>query len=180
MVFLFGAVSVSAANYGLSETAGQTSYKTNDTPSGIATKAINAVLAVVYIIFFVLVLYAGVRWMTAQGNEDNVTKAKNILEAAIIGAILISAAYAVTSFVLGKVGAGGGAGNQNQDAGVVVPEGMLLNACCIIEEGVCNAVSCSAQTECETKCTAVKAKYTVIGSDCNDNYSGDVYNTCKP
>lgn len=123
MVFLFGATSVSAANYGLSETAGRTSYKTSETPTAIATKAINAVLAVVYIIFFVLVLYAGIRWMTAQGNEENVTKAKNILEAAIIGVVLISAAYAVTSFVLSKVGGGdnGYVGGNDTDIGCCMP-----------------------------------------------------------
>lgn len=117
MVFLFDLTPVNAANYGLSETARQTSYKTSETPTAIATKAINAVLAVVYIIFFVLVLYAGIRWMTAQGNEENVTKAKNILEAAIIGVVLISAAYAITSFVFSKIGSGGAGGGSDNTVG---------------------------------------------------------------
>lgn len=61
---------------------------------------INAILGLLGIIFLVLTLYAGFLWMMAAGNEDQVGKAKNILTAAIIGIIIIVAAYAITNFVL--------------------------------------------------------------------------------
>ena len=66
----------------------------------IVVVVINGVLGLLGIIFLSLTFYAGFLWMTAQGNEDNVTKAKNILTTSIIGLIIIVAAYAITNFVL--------------------------------------------------------------------------------
>lgn len=65
------------------------------------------------VVFFLLVLYSGLRWMIARGNAEDVTKAKDTLEAAGIGLIIVLSAYAVSSFVLGgltKGEAGGGGG----------------------------------------------------------------------
>jgi hypothetical protein len=44
-------------------------------------------------------IYAGILWMTAQGNEQQVSKAKNLLINATIGLIITLAAYAITSFI---------------------------------------------------------------------------------
>lgn len=52
---------------------------------------------------FAVVLYAGIMWMTAQGNEEQVTKAKTMIRNAIIGFIIISAAYAITYYVIGAI-----------------------------------------------------------------------------
>ncbi len=64
---------------------------------------INGILGLLGIIFLVLTLYAGFLWMTAAGNDDQVSKAKSILTAAIIGIIIIIAAYAITNFVLDAI-----------------------------------------------------------------------------
>lgn len=101
-IFLFN-VAPASAQYGLNETVAKTSYDKSATPTSIVNTVINTALSLVFLVFFVLVFYAGIRWMTAQGNEEHVTKAKNILEAAIIGLVVISAAYAITNFVLSKV-----------------------------------------------------------------------------
>jgi hypothetical protein len=37
--------------------------------------------------------------MTAGGNEDQIDKARNIIFAAIVGLIIVAAAYAITRFV---------------------------------------------------------------------------------
>lgn len=50
-------------------------------------------------IFFILVVWAGLTWMTAAGNEENIKKAQNILKTAIIGLIIVLSAYAITKFV---------------------------------------------------------------------------------
>ena len=55
------------------------------------------------IILVVLIIYAGFLWMTAAGNEDKVKKAKAILTNAVVGMVLIFAAYAVTDFVIGAL-----------------------------------------------------------------------------
>src|SRR3989339_578116 len=48
----------------------------------------------------VIILYAGFRWMTSAGNEDAIGSAKKTLIAAVIGLLIIFAAYAITRFVM--------------------------------------------------------------------------------
>jgi len=64
-----------------------------------AGKLIGVVLSFVGVIFLVLMIYAGITWMTAQGNDQQVAKAKDLLINSIIGLIIIFAAYAITAFV---------------------------------------------------------------------------------
>lgn len=76
-----------------------------DLASSIAT-VIKTVLALVGTIFLVLTIYAGIMWMTAGGNDEQVTKALNMIKATVIGLIIVMSAYAVTYFVTSKLGAG--------------------------------------------------------------------------
>lgn len=64
---------------------------------------IKTVLALVGTVFLVLTIYAGIMWMTAQGEESKVEKAMEILKAAVIGLIIIMSAYAITYFVTSKL-----------------------------------------------------------------------------
>jgi hypothetical protein len=41
--------------------------------------------------------------MTARGDEEPITKAKDIIKAAIIGLVITVAAYSVTAFITGKL-----------------------------------------------------------------------------
>ncbi len=66
---------------------------------GIIGKIIGAVLAFVGIIFFVLIIYGGFTWMFSRGNEQDVEKAKNLITSAVIGLIIVLAAYAITSYL---------------------------------------------------------------------------------
>lgn len=50
-------------------------------------------------IFFILVVWAGLTWMTAGGNEENIKKAQGILKTAVIGLIIVLSAYAITRFI---------------------------------------------------------------------------------
>jgi hypothetical protein len=52
------------------------------------------------IILVCLVIYAGFLWMTAQGNDEKIKKAKGIISSAVVGLVLIFAAYAITGFVV--------------------------------------------------------------------------------
>ena len=112
-------VLASDTNYGLN-----TTIKAGDASSSVLTKAfsvkavgadagaflstrlgsiIGTLLSFLGVIFMVLVIYAGVLWMTARGAEAQVDKAKDILVNAIIGLILVLAAYAITAFVGGQL-----------------------------------------------------------------------------
>lgn len=65
---------------------------------------IGTILSVLFsllgLVFFILIIYAGINWMTAQGNEAQVTKAKEIISKAIVGLIICLLAYALTFFVM--------------------------------------------------------------------------------
>ncbi len=50
-------------------------------------------------IFFILVVWSGLTWMTAGGNEESIKKAQSILKTAIIGLIIVLSAYAITRFI---------------------------------------------------------------------------------
>ena len=51
-------------------------------------------------ISLVIILYAGFKWMTSGGNEEDVKSAQKILTAAVVGLIIIMSAYAITRFVM--------------------------------------------------------------------------------
>lgn len=62
-------------------------------------RVIGAVLAFLGLVFFLLMIYAGIKWMTARGDSGAVTTAKDTMEAAIIGLVITLAAYAITAFI---------------------------------------------------------------------------------
>lgn len=57
-------------------------------------------LGILGLFFTVLIILAGFRWMNSRGNEEEITKAKSQLKGAIIGIIIIIAAYAIAEFVI--------------------------------------------------------------------------------
>ena len=60
---------------------------------------IGLVLSFIGVVFLVLMIYAGITWMTAQGNDQTISKAKDLIVSSIIGLIIVLAAYAITSFI---------------------------------------------------------------------------------
>lgn len=50
-------------------------------------------------IFLVIVVYAGFCWMTAGGNAEQVTEAKELIKNAVIGLAVILLAYSITLLV---------------------------------------------------------------------------------
>lgn len=105
--FLWGNVPAFAdvnGNYGLNktlETAGEagTALKDNSDIKTSAGKIIGVALSFVGAIFFILMIYGGFLWMTARGDEGQVTKAKDMIFAAVIGLVIVLSAYAITSFL---------------------------------------------------------------------------------
>jgi hypothetical protein len=60
---------------------------------------INLLLSFIGVIFFILMLAAGILWMTSRGNEEKTTQAVQIIYAAIVGIIIVMGSYALTRFV---------------------------------------------------------------------------------
>ncbi len=104
---------VQAADYGLGATVKATggslptSIKGAKSLPQLAGLIVNVALSLIGIVFFILMLYAGIRWMTAMGNSEDVTKSKDMIVQAIIGLIIVMMSYAISSFVFSSLGAGG-------------------------------------------------------------------------
>lgn len=64
-----------------------------------AGRIIGLILSFVGILFLGLIIYAGISWMMAGGNEQTITKSKDLLVNAVIGLVIVFAAYAITIFV---------------------------------------------------------------------------------
>jgi len=71
--------------------------------SEIIGTVIQMALSLLGVIFLVLMLYAGYHWMTAQGEEEKVNKAKDTITRAIIGLIIVVGSYAIWAFIFSKL-----------------------------------------------------------------------------
>jgi amino acid transporter len=88
------------------EDVGQQAYGESDSPQDIritAMKIVNVVLQFLSVIFLVLILISGYQWMTAGGNEEQVTKAKKNLSNAVIGLVIILASWSIAYFILRRM-----------------------------------------------------------------------------
>ncbi|MFA6410021.1 MAG: hypothetical protein WCW26_00385 [Candidatus Buchananbacteria bacterium] len=65
----------------------------------IIGKTISAFLSLFGVIFLILTIYGGYKWMLASGRDEEVKKAKDIIRSAIIGLIIVLASYAITYFI---------------------------------------------------------------------------------
>ena len=76
---------------------------TDTSLAGIVSIVIQAFLGLLGVLFLTYLLYAGYHWMTAQGDEKKVDKAKDTITRAVIGLIVTVGAYAITYFVIQKL-----------------------------------------------------------------------------
>ncbi|MFA6424244.1 MAG: Ig-like domain-containing protein [Candidatus Magasanikbacteria bacterium] len=76
----------------------------------IIARIIRVVLGLIGIILVVLMIYAGYLWMTAGGNDEQITQSKKIITNAVIGLAIILSAYGIVSFVINMLGVPSGSG----------------------------------------------------------------------
>lgn len=100
-----GGSSTAAEKYGLKKTAEDAKLPNigANLPDMVG-KVLAALLGLTATIFFVLMIYAGVTWMTAQGSTEKVTTAKKIIVNCVLGLVVIAMAYAITNFVFKSLG----------------------------------------------------------------------------
>jgi len=92
-----------ASSSGLAHTSQQAGYDISDqtqTPEAYISRIITIILSVLGVVFLGFIIYGGITWMIAQGNEEKVSKAKELITEAIIGLIIVITAYAITYFIL--------------------------------------------------------------------------------
>ena len=90
-----------------SEFASGAGFSNIEIGSIIAT-IISIALGLLALIFLVLTIVAGFKWMTAGGNDEEVKKAQTSLKNAVIGLIIVLASYAITYFIFNSLPFSGG------------------------------------------------------------------------
>jgi len=70
-----------------------------NTPYNIIITVVKYLLGFLGLIAVIFILYGGFKWMTAGGNDDKVSDAKKIIIRAVIGLIIVFAAWVIVAFV---------------------------------------------------------------------------------
>lgn len=73
------------------------------TPEIVAGRIIGVVMGFLGVVFFILMVYGGWIWLLARGNDEKVTQAKDTIKHAIIGLLIVFAAYALSAFVVTSI-----------------------------------------------------------------------------
>ena len=68
--------------------------------TGIFQKIVNIMLFIVGAVAVIMLIIGGIRYVTSNGAQDQVTAAKNTIMYAIIGIIVAVLAYAIVNFVV--------------------------------------------------------------------------------
>jgi len=77
--------------------------QTQEGLANIVAQVIKIFLSVLGIIFVVLIVLAGNKWMNAGGNEEKGNEAKDGIRRAIIGLIITVGAYSITYFIFSAI-----------------------------------------------------------------------------
>jgi len=91
----------------IKEKVGVYIYSNDDTelPTGslqkeIFPQVIKIILGLASLLTFIAFIYSGIQFLTAQGNEEELTKAKNILSYTFLGLIFVLLSYAIVYGIL--------------------------------------------------------------------------------
>jgi hypothetical protein len=70
-------------------------------PRVIIGQGIRTILGIVGSVALAVFIYGGILWLTSGGNEQRITKGKDVILWATLGLVVIFAAYAIVGFFLG-------------------------------------------------------------------------------
>ena len=91
------AINATGANY-------KDDLKKHKDPATFIGNVLKVVLTILNTVFFILIIYAGILWMTAKGDETQAKKARDTIIAAVIGVILVLASYGIVRFIFDQSG----------------------------------------------------------------------------
>ena len=75
----------------------------NTDPREMAARVVNIMLGFIGIIAVIIILLGGFKWMTAAGNEDQISSGNKIMGAGLVGLVIVLAAYAIAAFVVNQL-----------------------------------------------------------------------------
>jgi hypothetical protein len=90
-----------AVNFGLNAANNIGLPNTAQDPKQAAASIVRYLIGFLGIIAVVVILWGGFQWLTAGGNEDKVGSAKKTIISGLIGLVIIIAAYAIVTIVVG-------------------------------------------------------------------------------
>ncbi|MPN61691.1 hypothetical protein SDC9_209433 [bioreactor metagenome] len=90
---------VYAENISLTNDSSSFKNLENLTVSGIISGAISLVLIVVALVFFFILVFGGLKWVTSGGDEKKVGEARSQITNALIGLAIVFAAWAIMKLI---------------------------------------------------------------------------------
>lgn len=72
----------------------------NDSATNLAETLINTLLYLIGIVAVIVIILGGFRYVTSNGDQGQITAAKNIILYAVIGLIVAILAYVIVNFVV--------------------------------------------------------------------------------
>ena len=96
----FAAAGLQDAIQGLGESAGGAGYNTTNAsiPSYVGA-LINGALSTLGVLFLILMFYGGMLWLTAEGEQEKIKKARGFIFHSILGLILTLFSFGIAQFV---------------------------------------------------------------------------------
>jgi len=89
----------------LDKAAGVAGFADNETDMAVIVgKIIAVVIRFLGLIAVIIVLIGGFQWMTSGGDSEKISNARKLMINGLIGLVIIVLAYAITVFVIGKLG----------------------------------------------------------------------------
>lgn len=73
------------------------------TPGVITFEVLQIILGFLGIVGVIMMIYAGFLWITAGGEEEKAKQGRTILFQAIIGILIVLAAYTITYFIINQL-----------------------------------------------------------------------------
>ena len=73
------------------------------TPGVITFEVLQIILGFLGIVGVIMMIYAGFLWLTARGEEEKAKQGRTILFQAIVGILIVLAAYTITYFIIAQL-----------------------------------------------------------------------------
>jgi len=83
----------------LTPTTGLASQLTGITISGIISALISLIIVIAAIAFFFILIIGGIRWIMSGGDKANTEAARNQITAALVGLVIVFAAWAILQLI---------------------------------------------------------------------------------
>lgn len=99
--------------------------------AGTVGWVIQTMLSLGGLFFFVLMIYAAIRWMTARGEEDQISAAQRTFSGAVIGLVIMVASYATTLLITQTLIPGGS--GDGASGSVMTEDGEAVLGCCLLQ-----------------------------------------------